>query len=204
MSDYSRTCANCDYFDFMNMDTDGKCYCNKHDERKYADHSCYAFSYAGRSTDTLKDIADDSNYKRGPVHWGFHIATAIFDVLCISKNNEVYNNIFNLRILAMEGDPKYEELLNRYDVLGRRIGDNLKLDNVRENGEEFSKAEIMCMKLYKLFLVLVSELVSKKEYEKAIIKYNKMFELLIEIYSKENKQVSLCGRQYKKMDYINK
>ncbi len=200
MSDYSRTCANCDYFNLSSMDSDGKCYCNKHDERKYPDHYCDCFYNAYRSSDSIKDTIDDSNYKRGPVHWGFHIATAIFDILGL-KTNDVFYNITNLRILAMEGDPKYEELLNRYDVLGRRIGDNLKLDNVRENGEEFSKAEIMCMKLYKLFLVPVSELVSKKEYEKAIIKYNKMFELLIEIYSKENKQVSLCGRQYKKMDY---
>lgn len=201
----SQCCANCDNYNYNKVDSDGKCWCNKFDEYKYPTHDCgYGFSSAGRDSEDIKSTIDESDYKRGPVHWGFgHITTAIYQILGLKKD-EVYNNIIFLRDEVMEKDPKYRNVLNKYDDLGRKIAENMKLDDVRENGEMFSKATKLCFALYESFILPVSKLVKEERYDEAISMYWCMFDILIEEYAKKENTVSLSGMQYRKMDYLPK
>lgn len=128
--------------------------------------------------DDYRRYCRDYNYGDCPIYKqsnssGCFITTVVCDVLGYEDNNEILNNLRCFRDDVLQKDKKYYDVLNDYDSIGPYIADYIAND---KNGVEVASI------VYNNMVLPVNELIKKKEYDRAVSRYELIVMNLISFY----------------------
>ena len=136
----------------------------------------------------MRNAYDCSRYKQyGPSGGGCFITTVTCEILNKKDDEKVMNNLRMFRDNVLQENEKFHDVLKEYDTIGPIVADKLRND---ENKEKISEI------LYEKVLTPISELVSNKEYDKAVEKYYLMTLLMINYYKLKHDYNSIKENDY--------
>ena len=170
-------CAKCYYGGTTVLD-DGKIWCNKFDERKYPEHSCWCYE-TGRDSDAAYAIIKESERIRS-----CYITTMLCQILGYKDNDAKLMSLRKLRNNVMQKDSSYRRLLAEYDEFGPMIAEKLNEDNISDG--DTSKAYRICTNLDRMVITKAANLVDEGKYTEAIELYKDMYYLLLQGYGIDN------------------
>ena len=154
----------CTYYTFKSSLFGGDYWCDK---KKCAVNEDIYYKYC-------RDYNYDecSIYKQGSGS-GCFITTVTCEILGNQDNAPIMNNLRCFRDNVLQNDSKYYDILKEYDVIGPKLADCIRNDKDKEK---------MALGLYQNVLVPVANLISEKEYDKAVEKYYVMTLMLVNYY----------------------
>ena len=119
-------CAACTYMG-EDADYDGKYYCDRKGERRYAcDAKCYSFCEAySRSNYSRENMYENSKSHQSS---GCYLTTAMCNILGYPDNNYYLETLRTFRDKVLQQDFKYIPLLISYDTIGPQIAYELEKD----------------------------------------------------------------------------
>ena len=123
-------CAACTYMG-ESADYDGKYYCDRKGERRYAcDPKCYSFCEAySRSNYARENMYENSRSHSGS---GCYLTTALCSILNLPDDNYYLQTLRTFRDKVLKQDIKYFSILYTYDKIGPEIANKLKQDKDKE------------------------------------------------------------------------
>ena len=165
-------CAACTYMG-ENADYDGKYYCERKGERRYAsDAKCYSFCEAySRSTYSRENMYENSRQHQSS---GCYLTTAMCNILGYPDNNYYLETLRNFRDKVLQQDFKYIPLLLSYDVIGPQIAYELEKDE--------NKVEI-ATNLFNKFITASVTAIENNKINDAVNIYIAMTQSLAERYN---------------------
>lgn len=107
---------------------------------------------------------------------GCYITTVVCDILGLSDNCGVLNNLRVFRDNVMQKDDSYKEMLYEYDIVGPIIAEKLSEDFNKTGNADFINS------IFNFYILPSSSLISKKKYDEAVERYKEMIEDLREYY----------------------
>ena len=166
-------CAACTYMG-ENADYDGKYYCERKGERRYAsDAKCYSFCEAySRSTYSRENMYENSRQHQSG--GGCYLTTAMCNILGYQDNNYYLETLRNFRDTVLQQDFKYIPLLLSYDVIGPQIAYELEKDE--------NKVEI-ATNLFNKFITASVTAIENNKVNDAVNIYIAMTQSLAERYN---------------------
>ena len=165
-------CAACTYMG-EDADYDGKYYCDRKGERRYAcDAKCYSFCEAySRSNYSRENMYENSKSHQSS---GCYLTTAMCNILDYPDNNYYLNTLRTFRDTVLQQDFKYIPLLLSYDTIGPQIAYEL------ENDE--NKVEI-ATNLFNKFITASVTAIENNKVNDAVNIYVAMTQSLAERYN---------------------
>lgn len=165
-------CAACTYMG-ENADYDGKYYCERKGERRYAsDAKCYSFCEAySRSNYSRQNMYENSRQHQSS---GCYLTTAMCNILGYPDNNYYLETLRNFRDKVLQQDFKYIPLLLSYDVIGPQITYELEKDE--------NKVEI-ATNLFNKFITASVTAIENNKINDAVNIYIAMTQSLAERYN---------------------
>ena len=165
MNTFDGCCGSCVHMNTNDyVRTKNHCYCTY--RRQYYDlteSKCSNYRY-----DPNKDYRD-LNYR-------CYIVGAIFQKLGLSDDYECVSLLHNFRINILEKDPRYNNVLAEYDIVGPKLATLLMED---------SDSKELCKKLVQTFLTRVLHLIEDNKIDDALNLYLEMVDLLKQVYEVE-------------------
>lgn len=202
-------CANCCYLDYNSHEC-GRYYCTRKYDYHYADEkSCTYFcdsKYSSdldtkyRTKDQMNMAIQNSMHSRNE---GCYITTIIVHTLGLGDKHKTITTIRNFRNNYLQKNIIYKKLLLEYDLLGPTIADSIEKDN---NKIKLSK------NIYNNYLIKIENDITNKNYEKAIVKYLNMTEILrlyyginnVDITNENTSDITSLGHGKPKIRSLNK
>lgn len=165
-------CAACTYMG-ESADYDGKYYCDRKGERRYAcDAKCYDFCEAySRSNYSRENMYENSRSHQSS---GCYLTTAMCNILGYPDNNYYLETLRTFRDSVLQQDFKYIPLLLSYDIIGPQIAYELEKDE--------NKVEIATNLFNKFITASVSAIENNKTND-AVNIYVAMTQSLAERYN---------------------
>ncbi len=162
MNTFDGCCGSCENMNTNDyVRTKDHCYCTV--RKQYYDlrePKCHYYRY-----DRYKDYYD--------LNHRWYIVTAIFNKLGLSDNYECTSLIHNFRNNILANDPRYDDMLAEYDIVGPKIAKKLLEDN---------ESESVCKRLLQTYLSRVLDFLREEKYDEALEQYIEMVNLLKLIY----------------------
>ena len=169
MNTFDGCCGSCENLNTNDyVRTKDHCYCTV--RRQYYDlrePKCRYYRY-----DRYKDYYD--------LNHRWYIVTVIFDKLGLKDEYECISILHNFRNDVLSKDPKYEEILGEYDIVGPEIAKLLAAD---EN------SLIVCKDLAQILLLVLDNIKAGKN-DEALELYIKMVNTLIKKYNVDVESIS--------------
>lgn len=165
-------CAACTYLG-EKVDYDGKYYCDRKGERRYAsDAKCYSFCEAyGRSTYSRENMYENSRSHQSS---GCYLTTTMCNILGYPDNNYYLETLRRFRNTVLQTNYKYIPLLLSYDIIGPQIAYELEKD---ENKYEIAT------NLFNKFITTATTAIENNKTNDAINIYTAMTQSLAERYN---------------------
>ena len=165
-------CAACTYLG-EKADYDGKYYCDRKGERRYAsDTKCYSFCEAyGRSTYSRENMYENSRSHQSS---GCYLTTTMCNILGYPDNNYYLETLRRFRNTVLQTNYKYIPLLLSYDIIGPQIAYELEKD---ENKYEIAT------NLFNKFITTATTAIENNKTNDAINIYTAMTQSLAERYN---------------------
>ena len=165
-------CAACTYLG-EKADYDGKYYCDRKGERRYAsDAKCYSFCEAyGRSTYSRENMYENSRSHQSS---GCYLTTTMCNILGYPDNNYYLETLRRFRNTVLQTNYKYIPLLLSYDIIGPQIAYELEKD---ENKYEIAT------NLFNKFITTATTAIENNKTNDAINIYTAMTQSLAERYN---------------------
>lgn len=169
-------CSECTYLKVDDPDLYGKYWCTKRLERVAAYETCYRFC-----KDSSKSSYDSKYYENYSKDHsgspGCYLTTIMCKILDMDDDNPYLTTMRNFRNNVLQKNNKYKELLVEYDTIGPKIANNLENDPL--------KSQIAFDSLFN-YIVPITDLIKKEEYDKAIELYKSMTNKLKTFYNLNN------------------
>ena len=118
---------------------------------------------------------------------GCYITTIMCDILKYSDNDPRLNVLRRFRDEVLQKDKKYANILWEYDVIGPMIAKSLK-----EEKEEVARE--ICLNLYHKYLTYMITYIETNNYDKAVLKYTEMVNLLKNTYGLNNIDINSLNK----------
>jgi hypothetical protein len=165
-------CAACTYMG-ENADYEGKYYCERKGERRYAsDAKCYSFCEAySRSRYTRENMYENSKSHQSS---GCYLTTAMCNILNYPDDNYYLQTLRTFRDTILKQNFKYIPLLLSYDIIGPQIAYELEKDE--------NKVEI-ATNLFNKFITASVVAIENNKTQDAINIYTAMTQSLAEKYN---------------------
>ncbi len=162
MGTFSDECGSCRFLD-INDWSGSKHICKCTLRGQY--HSIYEQKCYKHEPAVRRDYYDLEN------RW--YIVTTIFNKLGLNKSYDCVNTLLTFRVNVLERDPKYNDTLAEYDIVGPKISEELMndIDSVK-----------LSKRLLQVYLVRVLDLIRDKKNDEALNIYLEMVNFLKVIY----------------------
>jgi hypothetical protein len=118
---------------------------------------------------------------------GCFVTTIACQILGLTDDNFVLNNLRNFRDNILQVDEKYYDILKEYDVIGPKIVDAILNDKDKKQ---------MALGLYQYSLLPINDLISKREYDKAVETYYLTTLMLINYYGLKHEYNHIRDNDY--------
>lgn len=170
----AHTCSECCSLELDHDTKDGKYWCSKKKEYKYADEQeCWGYCTDGNRSDSVAESARRYSQDSRRSTTACFITTALCNILNMLDDNIYLNTLRGFRNNYLQKNSTGSKILVNYDVIGPRICESLDNDNDR-----LIKASI----LFSNYIVPAVNAIMNNEYDKAIQIYTDMTNGLIQFY----------------------
>ena len=113
---------------------------------------------------------------------GCYITTAVCDIMNLEDDNIYLEKLRNFRDNYMQKDPRLQEILVEYDIIGPMVSYNLKDDSFRRT---------ISFMMLELYIKPITKLLDNQKYTEAILKYQEMTENLRTFYKIDKPDINI-------------